>query len=138
MGPPAERRSIMTDIMLRTRYHAAHGRIHSPTIARRGGPPLRLLRHSGRSVYARPRETPIGRIDMRTMRIMTAAALAAVFAVSTAWAQAPPQRVAGPLHKVDGNVLYIKSASGPVTLKLADNGLVVARVKTSAADIKAG
>src|SRR5499427_10749802 len=81
---------------------------------------------------------PIGRIDMSTIRIMTAAALAAVFAVSTAWAQQPTQRVAGTLDEVEGNTLYIKSASGPVTLKLADNALVVARVKASAADIKAG
>jgi hypothetical protein len=73
------------------------------------------------------------------MRIMTAAALAAVFAVSTASAQQPTtQRVAGTLDKVEGNTLYIKAASGPVILKLADNALVVARIKASAADIKAG
>src|SRR4051812_23806926 len=35
-------------------------RIHSPEIARRVAPPLRLLRHSGRSAYARPRVTPLG------------------------------------------------------------------------------
>src|SRR6266702_2654858 len=82
---------------------------------------------------------PIGRTDMSTMRIMTAAALAAVFAVSTASAQQPTtQRVAGTLDKVEGNTLYIKAASGPVILKLADNALVVARIKASAADIKAG
>ena len=69
---------------------------------------------------------------------MAAAGLAALFAVSTAWGQQPTQRVAGTLDKVEGNTLYIKSASGPVTLKLADNALVVARVKASAADIKAG
>src|SRR6266403_2089866 len=76
---------------------------------------------------------------MSTMRIMTAVALAAVFAVSTASAQQPTtQRVAGTIDKVEGNTLYIKSASGPVTLTLADNALIVARVKASAADIKAG
>jgi hypothetical protein len=76
---------------------------------------------------------------MSTMRIMTAAALAAVFAVATASAQQPrTQRVAGTLDKVEGNTLYIKAASGPVILKLADNALVVARIKASAADIKAG
>jgi hypothetical protein len=74
---------------------------------------------------------------MRTMRIMAAAALAAAFAVSTAWAQ-QPQRVAGTIDKIEGKTLYIKSASGPVTLTLADNALVVARVKATAADIKAG
>ena len=76
---------------------------------------------------------------MSTMRIMTAAALAAVFAVFTASAQQPTtQRVAGTLEKVEGNTLTIKAASGPVILKLADNALVVARIKASAADIKAG
>jgi hypothetical protein len=74
---------------------------------------------------------------MSTMRILTAAAFAAVFAVSTASAQ-QAQRVAGTIDKVEGNTLYIKSASGPVSLTLADNALVVARVKASAADIKAG
>src|SRR6266403_778735 len=76
---------------------------------------------------------------MSTMRIMTAVALAAVFAVSTASAQQPTtQRVAGTLDKVEGNTLYIKAASGPVILKLTANALVVARIKASAADIKAG
>ncbi len=75
---------------------------------------------------------------MRTMRIMAAAAFAAVFAVSTAWAQQQTQRVAGIIDKVEGKTLYIKSASGPVTLTLADNAVIVARVKATAADIKAG
>ena len=65
---------------------------------------------------------------MSTMRILTAAAFAAVFAVSTASAQ-QAQRVAGTIDKVEGNTLYIKSASGPVTLKLANNALVVARAE---------
>ena len=71
------------------------------------------------------------------MRMLTAAAFAAVFAVSTASAQ-QAQRVAGTIDKVEGNTLYIKSASGPVSLTLTDNALIVARVKASAADIKAG
>jgi hypothetical protein len=74
---------------------------------------------------------------MSTMRVMAAAALAAVFAVSTAWAQ-QTQRVAGTIDKVEGKTLYIKSASGPVTLTLTDNAVIVARVKATAADIKAG
>ena len=48
---------------------------------------------------------------MTSIRILTAAAFAAAFAVSTASAQ-QPQRVAGTIDKVDGNTLYIKSASG--------------------------
>jgi len=75
---------------------------------------------------------------MSTMRVMAAAALAAVFAVSTAWAQQQTQRVAGTIDKVEGKTLYIKSASGPVTLTLTDNAVIVARVKATAADIKAG
>ena len=75
---------------------------------------------------------------MSTMRIMTAAALAAVFAVSTTWAQQQTQRVVGTIDKIEGKTLYIKSASGPVTLTLADNALVVVRVKATATDIKAG
>jgi hypothetical protein len=75
---------------------------------------------------------------MSTMRIMAAAAFAAVFGVSTAWAQQQTQRVAGVIDKVEGKTLYIKSTSGPVTLTLADNAVIVARVKATAADIKAG
>jgi hypothetical protein len=69
---------------------------------------------------------------------MAAAALATVFAVSTALAQQQTQRVAGTIDKVEGKTLYIKSASGPVTLTLTDNAVIVARVKATAADIKAG
>src|SRR5215471_10082705 len=93
---------------------------------------------SGLTAVSSATRYPIGRTDMSTMRIMTAAALAAVFAVSTTWAQQQTQRVAGTIDKVEGNTLYIKSASGPVSLTLADNALVVARIKASAADIKAG
>jgi hypothetical protein len=75
---------------------------------------------------------------MSTMRVMAVAALAAVFAVSTACAQQQTQRVAGTIDKVEGKTLYIKSASGPVALTLTDNAVIVARVKATAADIKAG
>jgi hypothetical protein len=73
---------------------------------------------------------------MSTMRILTAAAFATVVAVSTASAQT--QRVSGTIDKVEGNTLYIKSATGPVTLTLADNALIVGVVKASVADIKQG
>jgi hypothetical protein len=52
--------------------------------------------------------------------------------------QQQTQRVAGTIDKVEGKTLYIKSASGPVTLTLTDNAVIVARVKATAADIKAG
>jgi hypothetical protein len=84
-----------------------------------------------------PRIT-LWRSDMSTMRIVGAVALTAVFAVSTASAQQQTQRVAGTIDKVEGKTLYIKSASGPVTLTLADNAVIVARMKASAADIKPG
>src|ERR1700686_2091481 len=126
-------------IMLRTRYQAAHGgntlsgnRVESRAPSAPASP-LGLIGVCSAARYL------IGRTDMSTMRIMTAVALAAVFAVSAASAQQPTtQRVAGTLDKVEGNTLYIKAASGPVILKLADNALVVARIKASAADIKAG
>src|ERR1700686_5164935 len=86
----------------------------------------------------RPHVTPFGRSEMSTMKVMAAAAVAAVFAVSTALAQQQTQRVAGTIDKIEGKTLYIKSANGPVTLTLSDNALVVARIKASAADIKAG
>src|SRR6266446_9680116 len=101
-------------------------------------PPLRLLRHPGRRLYAQPARYPFGRSEMSTMRIVAAAAFAAVFAVSAAWAQQQTQRVAGTIDKVEGKSLYIKSASGPVILTLADNAVIVARVKATAADIKPG
>jgi len=71
------------------------------------------------------------------MRILTAAAFATVFAVATASAQ-QTQGIKGTIDKVEGNTLYIKAASGPVTLKLADNAVIVGVMKASATDIKAG
>src|SRR5438445_12271609 len=124
-------------IMLRTRYQAAHGGYTlQKSQSRAPSAPASPFGPIGVCSAAR---YPIGRTDMSTMRIMTAATLAAVFAVFTASAQQPTtQRVAGTLDKVEGNTLYIKAASGPVIVKLADNALVVARIKASAADIKAG
>ncbi len=71
------------------------------------------------------------------MRILTGAAFATVFAVSTASGQ-QTQRVNGTIDKVEGNTLYIKSANGPLTLTLADNALIVGVVKATVADIKEG
>ena len=74
---------------------------------------------------------------MSTMRILTAAAFATVFAVATASAQ-QTQPIKGTIDKVEGNTLYIKASSGQVTLKLADNAVIVGVMKASATDIKAG
>ena len=75
---------------------------------------------------------------MSTMRILTVAAFATAITVTTVAAQ-QTQRVRGTIEKVDGNTLLIKSPDGaPVTLKLADNALVVGAVKATVADIKEG
>jgi hypothetical protein len=74
---------------------------------------------------------------MSTMRILTAAAFATVFAVATASAQ-QTQRINGTIDQVEGNTLFIKAEGGPLTLKLADNAVIVGVMKASAADIKAG
>jgi hypothetical protein len=71
------------------------------------------------------------------MRILTAAAFATVFAVATASAQ-QTQRINGTIDQVEGNTLFIKAEGGPLTLKLADNAVIVGVMKASAADIKAG
>jgi hypothetical protein len=73
---------------------------------------------------------------MNTMRILTAAAIATVFAVSTASAQT--QRIRGTIDKIDGNTLTIKEPNGEITLKLTDKALVVGQEKATAADIKQG
>jgi hypothetical protein len=76
---------------------------------------------------------------MNTVRILTTAAFATAIAVTAASAQ-QTQRVRGTIEKVDGNTLLIKSAPGgaPVTLKLADNAVVVGVLKATVADIKEG
>src|SRR5215468_8342930 len=77
---------------------------------------------------------------MNPVRILTTAAFATAIAVTTALAQQPQaQRVRGTIEKVDGNTLLIKGPDGaPVTLKLADNAVVVGVLKATVADIKEG
>jgi len=77
---------------------------------------------------------------MNTVRILTTAAFATAIAVTTALAQQPQaQRVRGTIEKIDGNTLLIKGPDGaPVTLKLADNAVVVGVLKATVADIKEG
>ena len=52
---------------------------------------------------------------MSTMRIVAAAALAAVFAVSTAWAQQQTQRVAGTIDKAEGKTGWPGAPNGTMT-----------------------
>jgi hypothetical protein len=74
---------------------------------------------------------------MKSMKFLTAAALATVLA-SSALAQ-QTQRVKGTVDKVDGNTLYVKGSDGaPITLKLTNDALVVGVVKATLADIKEG
>jgi hypothetical protein len=76
---------------------------------------------------------------MHTTRIFAAAAFVTALAVTSVSAQ-QPQRLRGVIEKVDGNTLLIKSApsGAQVTLKLADNAVIVGVLKASVADIKEG
>jgi len=71
---------------------------------------------------------------------LAAAFVVAVFAVSTALAQAPQGvRLRGTIEKVDGKTVTAKSDKGePLKLNLADKLMVVEIAKASAAEIKAG
>jgi hypothetical protein len=72
-------------------------------------------------------------------RILTAAAVTAVFAVTTGVAQAQNVRVRGTIEKVDGDMLTVKSREGAdLKLKLKDNATVRGVIKASLADIKSG
>jgi hypothetical protein len=74
---------------------------------------------------------------VKTMKFWTVAAFATVLA-SSAWAQ-QTQRLRGTIEKVDGNTLTVKGPDGAaLTLKLADNVLVVGVMKATLADIKEG
>jgi hypothetical protein len=76
---------------------------------------------------------------MYKARILAAAAFASVIAVTAVSAQQPqPQRLRGTIEKVDGNTLEIKSPTGMVILKLAENAAVVGVVKATIAEIKEG
>jgi hypothetical protein len=72
-------------------------------------------------------------------RILTAAAVAAAFTVTTVVAQVQNVRVRGTIEKVDGDMLTVKSREGTdLKLKLKDNATVRGVIKASLADIKSG
>lgn len=75
-----------------------------------------------------------------TRRMLGASALAALFAASCAFAQAPQVvRVRGTIESVDGQLLTVKDRGGAtIKLKLADNAPVSETIKASLADIKEG
>jgi hypothetical protein len=74
-----------------------------------------------------------------TQRVLTGAALAAVLAASSAFAQQQTIRIRGPIQAVDGSILTVKAGeAGDLKVKLADNVAVFGVVKASLADIKPG
>jgi hypothetical protein len=77
---------------------------------------------------------------MSRIGFLAGVALAAAFAVSSAWAQQPQaQRLSGTIEKVNGNALLLKSKDGAEqTVVLADKALIVGVTKASLADIKQG
>ncbi len=79
---------------------------------------------------------------MSRTRILTATALVAALAVSTAYAQqqrGQAPRLAGTIERVDGNTIYAKGRDGSaITLKLADDVEVTAVLKATLADLKPG
>src|SRR5712692_6799321 len=74
------------------------------------------------------------------IRAIAALLIAAVSAVALAQAPAnPPVRIRGTVEKIDGQILTIKANNGQnVTVKLADNFVVMGIAKASVADIGSG
>ena len=74
------------------------------------------------------------------IRAIAVLLITAVSAVALAQAPAnPPVRIRGALEKIDGQILTIKTNSGQsMTVKLADNYVVMGIAKASVADIGSG
>ncbi len=76
---------------------------------------------------------------MKIARVLTAAAFAAAFAVTTASAQAPQtERVVGKIEGVDGPTLVVKTDKGEAKVNITANAAVFGVVKATTADIKKG
>jgi len=77
---------------------------------------------------------------MRILNVLASTGIVTALAVSLVAAQQPQtQRLRGTIERADGNILFVKGRDGtPMTLKLADNVVVIAVYKASAADIKEG
>src|SRR5215831_8197302 len=71
-------------------------------------------------------------------RILCAALLAAVSAAALAQTPPPPARVRGTVDKLENNVMTVKTASGPVSITLADNFTVVGVSRAHIADLGEG
>ncbi len=74
------------------------------------------------------------------IRVIAGLLIAAVSAVAVAQAPAnPPVRIRGTVEKLDGQMLTVKSRSGEsVTIKMADNFMVVGIAKAGLDDITSG
>jgi hypothetical protein len=77
---------------------------------------------------------------MSRIGILAGVALAAAFAVSSAWAQQPPQgvRLAGKITGIDGPTLTVKTDKEEVKVTVPANVMVIAGSKGTLADIKQG
>jgi hypothetical protein len=76
---------------------------------------------------------------MKTVRVLTAAAFATAFAVTTASAQQPPPvPVIGQIQGVDGNLLVVKTQAGEQKVALANNVVVWGLEKASVSDVAKG
>ena len=77
---------------------------------------------------------------MKIARVLTAAAIAAAFAVTTASAQAPQAAVAviGQIQGVDGNLLVVKTQAGEQKVALTNNVAVWGLEKASVSDVAKG
>jgi len=71
-------------------------------------------------------------------RTFAAVLLAALSLPTFAQAPNPPARVRGTVEKLENNVLTVKTASGPVSIKLADNYTVVGVSRAKIDDIGTG
>jgi hypothetical protein len=76
---------------------------------------------------------------MRTAAILAASAYLIALAGPCVCAEAQTQRLRGTIERVDGNTLVAKGRDGAsITLTLADNAVITAVNKATAADIKEG
>ena len=77
---------------------------------------------------------------MKVARVLTAAAFATAFAVTTASAQAPQAAVAviGQIQGVDGNLLVIKTSAGEQKVTLTGNVAVWGLEKASVSEVGKG
>jgi hypothetical protein len=72
------------------------------------------------------------------IKILSVTLLALVSTLTFAQAPNPPARVRGTVEKLENNVMTVKTAAGPVSVKLADNYTVVGVSRAKIDDIGAG